>query len=489
MSDFGRRHFLKISTTGVLGLAAYQGRHLRAEDPACQDFHPRGIDERELSGHPNGPDVTSALVGRYPWLKYGGAQPDRRIRIANIGVVPAGAQSSEFLGERVFGFAGARFLPWSPMFDRPTTVSEAGKTLKALAGAERLFIKDEGSDLSALYGNKIRKYEFLLPSLALSGVKKIYSYGAFGSNHCSNLALAARYGRYRLDEETDAMESEFYLYPQEITAQVITKLRLLTASGARLRFLEGDAAVALSIARGELKTRYAGDDAEAYIPPGGSSPLSVLGHIEAIMELAEQIEGRTCPLAHFPDYIFVPLGSGATAIGLVLGCQLLGWPTRVVATCSQDKGTLARALVNGDIDTPFLVANAASLLDKALVWLRHMGFTMQSSREVLLRGFSYDNETWHPGYGKATPEIQQEASAAAGAGLVLDNTFTAKSFHTLKNYAKNGLLKNKTALFWNTYQRFPFEKLLTPDNNWTDALPESIKSRVNAFLSSRADLS
>ena len=207
------------------------------------------------------------------------------------------------------------------------------------------------------------------------------------------------------------------------------------------------------------------------------------------MELAEQIEGRTCPLAHFPDYIFVPLGSGATAIGLVLGCQLLGWPTRVVATCSQDKGTLARALVNGDIDTPFLVANAASLLDKALVWLRHMGFTMQSSREVLLRGFSYDNETWHPGYGKATPEIQQEASAAAGAGLVLDNTFTAKSFHTLKNYAKNGLLKNKTALFWNTYQRFPFEKLLTPDNNWTDALPESIKSRVNAFLSSRADLS
>jgi hypothetical protein len=78
--------------------------------------------------------------------------------------------------------------------------------------------------------------------------------------------------------------------------------------------------------------------------------------------------------------------------------------------------------------------------------------------------------------------VQREATAAADAGLILDNTFTAKSFHTLKSYAAAGLLKNKSAIFWNTYQRFPLDKLLPADTDWTMALPDPIKSKVNAFL-------
>ncbi len=273
---------------------------------------------------------------------------------------------------------------------------------------------------------------------------------------------------------------------------MITKLRLLVASGATLRFLEGDTSVGLSILMERVKPYISEESDEAYVPPGGSSPLTVLGHVEALMELAEEVESGDCSLTAPPDYIFVPLGSGATTVGLVLGCHLLGWPTKVVGTCSQDKGWAARLAVNGDIDTPFLVANALSLLDKALEWLDRMGLvpdTRQAcpGRDVLRRGFIYDNVSWHPEYGKVTPENQREATAAASAGLVLDNTFTAKSFHTLRIYAENSLLQNKSALFWNTYQRFPLNTLLPEDHKWIMALPEPIRALVDAYRKIRGE--
>jgi len=490
-----RRLFLKISAVAAVGLAADQSRRYFAGTAreGSPTFRGQNIIEERLLRPPCQADISPALVRRYPWLR-AGDKAGRLVQIANSCSLPgglAGARSTGELGECVFQLgSGGRFLPWSPMFQRPTPVYKAGAALQALAGTSRLFVKDEGSELSPLFGNKVRKYEFLLPNLAFSGVKKVYTHGAFGSNHCAGLALAARYGAYQPGEDPTPVEVELMLYPQEITDNVITKLKLLVASGARLRFLEGDVSVGLSILKAQLKGRTCDDLAEAYVPPGGSTPLTVLGHVEAIMELAEQVESGGCPLSAPPDYLFVPLGSGATAMGLVLGCHLLGWPTKVVGTCSQDKGRFARLAVNGDLNAPFLVAHAESLLDKALVLLNRMGLPSGArrtftSREIMRHGFAYDNVTWRPGYGKATPEIQREVAAAARVGLVLDTTFTAKSFHTLRSYAERGLLKNRSALFWNTYQRFPLDTLLPEDSNWTMALPGPIRARVTAYQNAR----
>ena len=208
------------------------------------------------------------------------------------------------------------------------------------------------------------------------------------------------------------------------------------------------------------------------------------------MELAEEVESGACSLAAPPVHIFVPLGSGATSVGLMLGCHLLGWPTKVVGTRSQDKNWAARLAVNGDIDTPFLVANARSLLDKALEWLNLMGLvpdTLQASsaQDVLRQRFVYDNLSWAPEYGKVILQIRREATAAADSGLILDNTFTAKSFHTLKMFGEGGMLRKKSALFWNTYQRFPLNTLLPKDPQWIMALPEPIRARVEAYIEMR----
>ena len=65
---------------------------------------------------------------------------------------------------------------------------------------------------------------------------------------------------------------------------------------------------------------------------------------------------------------------------------------------------------------------------------------------MLSRNFAYDNVTCHPEYGRVTPQIQRESAQTARSGLVLDNTFTAKSFHTLRVYAENGLLQKKSVV-------------------------------------------
>lgn len=490
-----RRQFLKISAASGVGLgvviAATQSWRYLADGSAHKP-PPLGIkpiDEGRLPRFQGSADTHPALTHRYPWLRFG-EKSKHPVQIANsykFSDTLDETRTVGFMGERTIDLGSkGRVLPWTPMFERPTPVYEANAAVKALANASRLYIKDEGSETSLLFGNKVRKLEFLLPNLAFSGVKKVSTHGGIGSNHCAYLALAARYGAYGPAGDPTITEVELMLYPQEITDDVMTKLRLLVASGGRLSFLDGDASVGLSILTEQLKNRNTEAGTEAYVPPGGSSPLTVLAHVEALMELAEQVESGACPLSAPPDYIFVPLGSGATAMGLVLGCHLLGWPTKVVGTCSQDKGRIARLVVNGDINTPFLVKNAELLLDKALKWVDVLGLgsgaqQSLSSQDMLRKSFAYDNETWHPAYGKAAPEVEREAATAAQAGLVLDNTFAAKSLHTLRVYAERGLLKNASALFWNTYQRFPLNTLLPEDRDWMLALPESMRALVDTY--------
>ena len=427
--------------------------------------------------------TVTALAGRFPWTQYGEKTP-HKLQIANAFDPSLGLESSAsegYLGERQFRAASGRaVLPWAPMFERPSSIRLASRELRERIGVERLFIKDEGSDHVAIYGNKVRKYEFLMPNLYYGGVRKVYSHGAYGSNHCAHLALAARFGEFHAGPRDDGMDVVLNLYPQDITENVIIKLRLLAATGVSLKFLEGDAAVGLSIKLHSQMNNTTAPSTEGYIDPGGSSPLAVLGHVEAAMELARQIESRSCEMDGPPDYVFLPLGSGGTAIGLAIGFHLLGWPTRIIATCSQDKGLLAKLVVNGDVSEPFGIAHARHLLAESMGWVRKLGLIGDgvTPGDILRDRFAYDSDTWRPGYGKMSPEVARHARMAGDAGLHLDGTFSAKAFHTLALYGRNRLLAGRRVLFWNTYQRFPFETLLTQNDAWMKGLPQDVQSRL-----------
>ena len=96
--------------------------------------------------------------------------------------------------------------------------------------------------------------------------------------------------------------------------------------------------------------------AAQYIPLGGSTPLGTLGHVNAALELADQVERGELPL---PGRVVVPLGSGGTAAGLALGFAIAGldtgrhwragraahWRERVAGTSARRTNTAAHRAV------------------------------------------------------------------------------------------------------------------------------------------------
>ena len=63
----------------------------------------------------------------------------------------------------------------------------------------------------------------------------------------------------------------------------------------------------------------------AATPTGGTSALGTIGYVNAGLELADQVRAGALPE---PAAIFVPLGSGGTVAGLLLGLRLAGLRTR-----------------------------------------------------------------------------------------------------------------------------------------------------------------
>jgi 1-aminocyclopropane-1-carboxylate deaminase/D-cysteine desulfhydrase-like pyridoxal-dependent ACC family enzyme len=353
-------------------------------------------------------------------------------------------------------------IPWVPLFPKLTPINKLEHGWAGSEAAEGVFIKDEGSSRIALFGNKARKYEFAFPFCMQTRAKKIVTFGSLGSNHCiytSLTAACARLGERFGREEPEVIVN---LYPQQFNPSILKKLRYLLALGARVRFLDGDFQVGVQILANRLREHFSPCDDLAYYDPGGSNPLTTLSHINAVFELNDQIEQGSAPFSRPPDYIFVPLGSGGTAVGLALGCHLLGWNTIVVGTTSQDKSIWERAVVNGRPGQPFLVQNAIGLLERTIELLLSFGvsnavWNRLSARSVLSKNFLFDNVTWKPAYGIPSEKTKALISAMRDQnGVELDSTFSGKAFTTLVNYAEKGILKGKSVLFWNTHQRFDF---------------------------------
>ena len=384
-------------------------------------------------------------------------------------------------------------IPWVPLFPKMTPVVKLEHGWGGTAPAVNIYLKDEGSSRFALFGNKARKYEFAFPSCMQTRARKILTFGSLGSNHCAYTSLTA--ACTRLGERFGREEPEILvnLYPQRYHPSILKKLRYLLALGARIRFLGGDVQVGTQILANRFRETYSPCDDLAYYEPGGSNPLTTLSHINAIFELNDQIQQGAVPLREPPDYIFVPLGSGGTSVGLALGCHLLGWDTIVVGTTSQDKSIWERTIVNGRPGQPFLVQNALGLLKKTIELLRFFdisdaGWSRLTAEGVWSKNFSYDNMTWKPAYGIPSKKTTALISAMRELnGVELDGTFSGKSFTTLVDYAEKGILNGKSVLFWNTHQRYDFmvhEKVRTMDLN---LLPENLTDYLSRVCNIHLD--
>jgi len=340
-------------------------------------------------------------------------------------IVPSGATPAapETALERRFpALAGP--LARVRLVDAPTPL----QPLRALGGelGADLWIKRDDLSGLAYGGNKPRKLELVLGAAQRDGRHSVLTFGGLGTHHGLATTIAAR---------ALGMRSLLVLVPQPVTDAVRHALLLDHAYGAELHYAASAPRAAVMGAALLARETVAGRR-PLLIPPGGSSVIGTIGYVDAGLELAEQIAAGAAPE---PSVVFVSLGTGGTAAGLLLGFALAGLRTRVVAV-----------LVN-DIAPP----GHARILALARRAARHLhGLDPAIPREPALEPerLVVVTDQLGPGYGAASAAGEDARHRiAALEGLRLDSTYTAKCLAALLDHAARGASSGRTLLFWHTY--------------------------------------
>jgi 1-aminocyclopropane-1-carboxylate deaminase/D-cysteine desulfhydrase-like pyridoxal-dependent ACC family enzyme len=401
-----------------------------------------------------------ALAKFFPSLSDpGAADAPRIVNTLTEGGDLAGAARRGEPGNAVFVAPGSgrALIPWTPLFAHDVDLRELPRSIAGRLDCADLLVLNESNANYPLYGNKARKYEFLLPNLHWSEVRRTATLGAVSSNHALQFALANRMADLTGDGEPLNSDLDLVLFEVPGAATDEQRLALLQTLSRRVVLasnmfgLAGEAAYELAAQR--LKA-----GADAIVPPGGSNALSVLGHVNAVAELARVLEETRAWVAP-PDVIFVAMGSGSTVLGILLGVQLLGWETQVVGVADQDKPYLSRLVANQQPSHPFVEGNVSKLAAATADWLaalRFPGPPLDVERLLRREVFLPDSTSWEPGYGLVNATDVAWQQELEDAGLRLDPVFTLKAWRCLVGMAQDGALKNKRVLFWNTYNAFDY---------------------------------
>jgi 1-aminocyclopropane-1-carboxylate deaminase/D-cysteine desulfhydrase-like pyridoxal-dependent ACC family enzyme len=353
-------------------------------------------------------------------------------------------------------------IPWAPIFVRESQLLQLPSSVTRQIDCSDLLVMNESSAHYPVFGNKARKYEFLLPNLKWSGAQRLGTMGAVSSNHALQFALANRAADLTGDGQPLNCPLDLVLYEVPGAATDMARLGILRSLVQHIAMAANDFELAGEVAY-EYVRRWPHPDTDSLVPPGGSNELSVFGHMNAIAELAQLLDAAQAWKAP-PDVIFVPMGSGSTVLGLLLGVHLMQWNTKVVGVADQDRPYLTRWLANRQPSLPFVEGNVAQLARSTVEWLhkiRFPGISPDVLRVMQHEIFVPDSTSWEPGYGLVEGADIACARELEEAGLILDPVFTLKAWRSLRTMSRTGALKNKKVLFWNTYNSFDYSRLFS----------------------------
>jgi 1-aminocyclopropane-1-carboxylate deaminase/D-cysteine desulfhydrase-like pyridoxal-dependent ACC family enzyme len=348
-------------------------------------------------------------------------------------------------------------IPWAPVFVRENNLLQLPPSVTRQIDCSDLLVMNESSTRYPVFGNKARKYEFLLPNLKWSGSERLGTMGAVSSNHALQFALANRVADLTGDGQPLNCALDMVLFEVPGATTDMARLAILRSLVQHISLTKNDVELAGEAAY-EYARHWLHPDTDSLVPPGGSNEVSALGHMNAIAELAQLLDAAQAWKAP-PDVIFVAMGSGSTVLGLLLGVHLMGWNTKVVGVADQDKSYLTRWLVNRQPSVPFVEGNVAQLARSTVEWLhkiRFPGISPDVLRVMQHEIFVPDSTSWEPGYGLIEQADGERAKELKEAGLSLDPVFTLKAWRSLLTMSQTGALKNKKVLFWNTYNSFDY---------------------------------
>lgn len=319
-------------------------------------------------------------------------------------------------------------IPHIALCDLPTPVVKL-ESLGNKIGYTNLYCKRDDlsgtqQEIGKLYGgNKPRKLEWILADVIAQKKNTIVTYGCVGSNHARATATYA----HEL-----GLHAILLLRPQPNSDTVRLNLLCDYALGAELHLF------ATLADRDAARTEIMNNNSEAYfIPTGGSNAIGTLGYVNAAFELQQQIEAGIVPE---PDIIYIPIGSCATAAGLVLGMALLKSKTKIIAVATEPEGK------DGAFEqkTKLLFEQANQLLHNADPSIAVVEFPTNSL--VINKKFCGTR------YGLWTQEgtfVQQHIKELEG--ITLDGTYSAKPINAFIDDVSRNQISNEVVLLWNTY--------------------------------------
>jgi D-cysteine desulfhydrase len=289
------------------------------------------------------------------------------------------------------------------------------------ARIDQLWVKRDDRSGALYGGNKPRKLEFILGEALAEGKKSVLTTGGIGTHHGLATAVCAR---------SLGLRAILVLLQQPVTENVRRSLLLDHAAGAELHY--GSSIIRLTaVALRVLSREVLRGEMPYIVPTGGTSAVGALGCVNAAFELAEQVARGEMPE---PEWIFVPLGTGGTVAGLVVGARLAGLRSRIAAVLVTDI-------------LPPSAARLSRFANRTMQVLRHHvpqieDTTFSASDFTIIRDYL------GPGYGTPTAEARRARDLILRTqDIQLETTYTAKCLAAVLD----GCVSGGPILFWNTY--------------------------------------
>lgn len=300
----------------------------------------------------------------------------------------------------------------------PTPLEPLERLSRILEGPEILVKRDDLTD-TAMSGNKVRKLEFLLADALEQKRDFIITCGGYQSNHARTTAVAtARLG----------LKCHLILR-NGMGSPIEGNLFLDRLLGAEVQFVTEEAYLEIDdlmkAAAEEAKER---GKKPYLISEGGSDEIGALGYVKAAHELAEQLKSARLKV----DHIILPVGSGGTYAGLLVGKHLYDMPAQIhgINVCDDE----------------------AYFVNKIHRIVKNMQRKFDLDLKIGKRDINIIDGYVGKGYGLSRQEeIDIIKMAAKGEGVILDPVYTGKAMYGLKDQIRQGIFKEgETVLFWHT---------------------------------------
>ncbi len=305
----------------------------------------------------------------------------------------------------------------------PTPIEKMENITKML-GKGTLYIKRDDKTGPAFGGNKTRKLEYLLQEALDNGCTAVMTFGGTQTNH----------GRTTVGAAVKLGLKPILVLSGEDTGYLSGNLTLDALMGADIYFVK-DSSKLQEVTNDVIKKYEQKGDKVYVVPVGGSNLLGAAGYIMSVKEILNQMKEDNLKI----DHIVCTVGSMGTFAGLILGAKYFNAPFDIIAV------PVSPAPIGQKEKDVVKYANEVSEY-------HGLGITITENDVKIAYGpeeAPYSGEE----YNKPDP-ITREAiiTAAKLEGIMLDPTYTGKTFRGLLDMVKNEkyIKSGESAMFIHT---------------------------------------